>query len=128
MPARPLQLCRERGCRTLTRERGGRCDEHQRQQTRENNKADNPDRRASFKFYGSTRWRKLRQWILQMHPLCVDCKSDGVLRQATVVDHIKPRSERPDLAYDQDNLQGLCKTCHEAKSMKEKNARAGAVQ
>ena len=93
-----------------------------------NNKADDPDRREAIRFYGSSRWKKLRQLILDTHPLCVDCESDGVLRQATVVDHVKPRSERPDLEYHQDNLQGLCKTCHEAKSMREKNARAGATQ
>jgi 5-methylcytosine-specific restriction protein A len=117
MPARPLQLCRQHGCRTLTRNRAGRCDEHQREQTREGNKAGDPDRREAVRFYGSVRWKKLRLWVLQMHPLCVACKSEGTLRPATVVDHIKPRSERPDLAYDQDNLQPLCKTCHEAKSM-----------
>ena len=32
---------------------------------------------------------------------------------ATVVDHIKPHRGDIDLAYDPDNLQSLCKPCHD---------------
>ena len=119
MPARPLQLCRQCGCRTLTRERGGRCEAHRRELEREGNKAGDPDRKATKRFYAGLRWRKLRQWILEMRPLCAECERAGVLRPATEVDHVIPRLEREDLAYDQDNLQGLCRSCHSAKTMKE---------
>ena len=120
MPARPLQLCRHHGCRTLTRERGGRCEAHKRELHREGNKAGNPDRMADKRFYAGLRWRKLRQLILDLRPLCVECQRAGVLRPATEVDHITPRLEQPSMAYDQDNLQGLCRSCHSAKTMREK--------
>lgn len=127
MPARPLQLCRQHGCRTLTRERGGRCEAHRRELEHEYNQVGDDDRKATKRFYAGLRWRKLRQWILEMRPLCAECQRAGVLRPATEVDHITPRSERPDLAYDQDNLQGLCRSCHSAKTMREKN-RGGGLQ
>lgn len=35
------------------------------------------------------------------------------------VDHIVPRSRRPDLAHDMANLQRLCPPCHDAKTARE---------
>ncbi len=36
------------------------------------------------------------------------------------VDHIKPVSLYPELAYDKDNIQSLCKECHHKKTQKER--------
>ena len=33
-------------------------------------------------------------------------------RDATIVHHIIPRDERPDLALEIDNLRSLCDACH----------------
>ena len=60
-------------------------------------------------FYWSWRWRKARRMFLRRHPLC--CNPHGLHDRpeaATDVDHIIPRSERSDLAFDFDNLQALC--------------------
>ena len=48
------------------------------------------------------------------------CARDGVIRMATVVDHIVPVRGRddPDL-YRVDNLQALCGHCHDAKRQRE---------
>jgi 5-methylcytosine-specific restriction endonuclease McrA len=70
-------------------------------------------------FYRTKRWRNLRQFFLSNNPLCVECEGRGLLVTATVVDHIIPRRERPDLELDESNLQGLCDACHNAKSGRE---------
>lgn len=47
-------------------------------------------------------------------PLCRSCG-----RVATVVDHIVPFAERPDLALDYENTQSLCRDCHNVKTGKD---------
>lgn len=59
------------------------------------------------RFYAATRWIKLSRQVLAANPLCVWC---GKL--AEMVDHIIPRLERPDLAFDRDNLRSCCRRCH----------------
>ncbi len=59
----------------------------------------------------SYRWKKLRDIRLTNEPLCRSCG-----RPATVVDHIIPYAERPDLHLDYDNTQSLCQPCHNAKT------------
>lgn len=41
------------------------------------------------------------------------CKQVGLITPAAVVDHIEPVSEAPERAFDPDNLQSLCKRCHD---------------
>ena len=74
------------------------------------------DRRADRAFYARTRWRKLRRMILNGSPLCMCCAERDETTEATDVDHIIDRKQRPDLAYDMDNLQTLCKRCHGIKT------------
>jgi len=38
---------------------------------------------------------------------------------ATVVDHIEPHKGDEELFYDINNLQSLCKSCHDRKTAKE---------
>lgn len=73
-------------------------------------------------FYSTKRWRNLRQFFLSQNPLCVMCEANGQLVTATVVDHIIPRRDRPDLELEESNLQGLCEPCHNAKSGREGQA------
>jgi 5-methylcytosine-specific restriction protein A len=40
---------------------------------------------------------------------CVQCGARDCLH----ADHIKPRSQFPDLAYDVSNGRALCKSCHQ---------------
>lgn len=44
--------------------------------------------------------------------MCCGAKPPNVIIQ---VDHIKPRSKYPDLAYDPKNLQVLCRDCNKGK-------------
>ena len=46
-------------------------------------------------------------------PLCHYCLQHGDTVAADTVDHIKPHRGDETLAFDPDNLQSLCKTCHD---------------
>jgi 5-methylcytosine-specific restriction enzyme A len=57
-------------------------------------------------------WRKLRAQVLSVQPLCLECRDQGVLVPATEVDHIDNDPSNNAL----DNLQGLCRAHHSAKT------------
>jgi 5-methylcytosine-specific restriction protein A len=61
-------------------------------------------------------WRRLRAAFLSAHPLCMcdDCQ-EGKKRVtlATVVDHIEPIAERPDLRLEWSNLRSMSKPHHD---------------
>lgn len=68
-------------------------------------------------FYDTSLWRKLRYDALSKNhgkacPLCGRKPPEVVFH----VDHIEPRSKRPDLALDPSNLQILCGDCNLGKS------------
>ena len=69
-------------------------------------------------FYNSKRWRALRNYYIQMKPLCEQCDRDGHVKSAKVCDHIIPliMGGSP---VDIKNLQSLCTSCHNTKSGRE---------
>ena len=74
------------------------------------------DTGKSVPFYESSEWRELRYEALKLHGrrcLCCGQKAPDVVIH---VDHIKPRSIRPDLELDINNLQTLCEDCNLGKS------------
>jgi 5-methylcytosine-specific restriction endonuclease McrA len=68
-------------------------------------------------FYSSREWRRLRYRALRELGnrccLCGACPNTGAVLH---VDHIQPRSKRPDLALELSNLQVLCEDCNLGKS------------
>ncbi len=64
-------------------------------------------------FYQTTRWRKLRRYVLSQDLLCPDPFGElaewSEVVSATEVDHIVPRRVRPELELSVRNLQGLCR-------------------
>ena len=75
----------------------------------------------------SKRWKLLRQEYLRAHPLCEQCKAEGLIRSAIDVHHKIPvesartPQEMEQLCFNPLNLQALCISCHakihrEAKS------------
>lgn len=64
------------------------------------------------------RWRRVRLLFMQEHPICKRCRKKGFLVVAEVVDHIVPMA-RGGAQYDDDNLQSLCKKCHDRKTATE---------
>lgn len=64
------------------------------------------------------RWRKARARWLVDHPLCVECKSQGKVTAADVVDHVTPHRGDKRLFWDRSNWQSLCAACHNRKTRK----------
>lgn len=54
---------------------------------------------------------------LASNPLCVVCLKDSIVRAATDVDHIMPKSQGG--TDDWSNLQALCKSHHSEKTARE---------
>ena len=63
--------------------------------------------------YSTARWRRLRSQQLAKDPLCRFCLDVGRETAATVVDHIEQHKNCLESFYDPDNLQSLCKKCHD---------------
>lgn len=111
MPYKPLKPCRCAGCPNLTD--GTYCDKHKELLRLE--KA----RPSAHKRGYSGRWQKARRIFLADNPLCVECKKNGRLTEATVVDHIIPHKGDDGLFWDRNNWQALCKECHDRKTVLE---------
>lgn len=87
-----------------------------RKQTKTGNQYD----AARRKIYNSERWRRLRAWKFTNSPLCEICLQNGIVTPSEDIHHIvsfmstEDQSQRVFLAYDYDNLQSLCKKCHQS--------------
>jgi len=109
----PKKLCNQIGCSNIIDYEERWCATHQRDNSRAEQAKDyNKNRRnkKNFKFYNSSEWKKLRALQLNDEPLCEICQSIG-----EVVDHIKEISDGG-CATCLDNLQTLCKICHNIKT------------
>lgn len=114
MPKRPPSPCAQPGCPALTHDRY--CDKHHKQSHIEYR-----ERRIDVeeqKFYGSAQWKKIRKQVLQRDIICTSCKREP----STMVDHIREIKDGGcKTCYD--NLQGMCKACHNAKTAQERRKR-----
>lgn len=69
--------------------------------------------------YNTGRWRKLRLNFLMNNPLCKRCLDKGIISSAVEAHHIIPLSSAKDIdrkleiGFDENNLEGLCKECHQ---------------
>lgn len=72
--------------------------------------------------YNTKRWHRLRWYQLQGEPLCRFCAALGHVTEATVVDHKKPHKGDEELFFDPDNLQSLCKTCHDSTKQRQEKS------
>lgn len=68
-------------------------------------------------FYGERSWRRFRRWFLFRHPLCEMCGG-----AADLVDHIEPRSQRPDLSFVESNCRPLCRACHASRHARDRQS------
>lgn len=111
MASKPLRPCKHPGCPELTRE--GWCPTHKPKYRRG----------ASAEYHG---WYLLPIWKnhlrpdhLVIEPFCRECASRGIRTTAMVVDHVRPFRGDWVLFTDRDNLQSLCKRCHDRKTLAE---------
>lgn len=81
-------------------------------------------KRKKDNFYRSEEWKELRYRKLRETQYCECCgkgkgdKLESGQRVKLTVDHIKCRSQYPELALEYNNLQVLCQECNTGKSNK----------
>ena len=115
MPRKPKVPCRHPGCSELVEPGELYCKKHRTQHIEEIN------RPSAAKRGYSRAWYKFSKQYLKAHPLCVRCLAKGIYTKATVLDHIKPFRGDMELFWDLNNLQPLCKPCHDRKTFTEDN-------
>jgi 5-methylcytosine-specific restriction protein A len=81
------------------------------------------------KLYKTGTWRATRIVIFHRDPLCRLCHK----AESTIADHIiaarnyiAQHGGDPERFFDENNLQGVCKACHDAKTAKECGWAGGA--
>ena len=78
--------------------------------------------------YNMAAWRRLRVAQLSAEPLCRMCRELGRLTEARVADHVRPHRGDVDLFLDSDNLQSLCKPCHDGHKQAQENSADGILR
>ena len=81
------------------------------------NREYNIRRPERHKIYRTSRWQKLRDYKRRRNPLCEECLRQGIMTPAELVDHIIP-IEDGGAIFDLENLQSLCRACHNRKHSK----------
>lgn len=78
-------------------------------------------------WYKKAAHRKWRKLVMQRDNwLCQECLRRGKITPATEAHHKIALEDRPDLALDVDNGEGLCWNCHElTKQRKQKRVPTG---
>ena len=71
------------------------------------------------RLYDRRIWDHMRRQQLLREPLCRYCQEVGALTPATIADHVVPHRGDWDLFSDADNLQSLCKWCHDSVKQQE---------
>ncbi len=66
--------------------------------------------------YKSRGWQTMRAAQLSRQPLCQGCKIQGLIRAASVVDHVWPWRRIAPEAFRVNRLQSLCPDCHSVKT------------
>lgn len=94
-----------------------------------NNRDENTEmRKLRHQAYASTKWRKMRLWYLQQHPICEQCLIKNKITAGTPdeplqVHHIKSPFKGGkinwELLLDDNNLRTLCAECHGEEHAKE---------
>jgi 5-methylcytosine-specific restriction protein A len=110
MPSAPPKPCSHPGCGVLVRDGTGRCEAHPRPVWSK--------KTTVTKRITGRKLQQLRADLFSRNPLCVECRKLGFVRLATERDHIVPLGEGGEDTND--NAQGLCDGCHEAKSLAER--------
>lgn len=77
--------------------------------------------------YGTTTWQAVRAMKRRLNPLCELCQARGIIKEASLVDHILSVSNGGE-PYEMSNLQCLCRECHSKKTANEINDRRYEAQ
>lgn len=78
-------------------------------------------RERSADLYHTARWTRMSKAWKASHPLCEECKRNGVIKAAEVTDHIIPWPVcGVEGFFNRDNFQSLCSDCNHAKGQRDK--------
>jgi 5-methylcytosine-specific restriction protein A len=118
MPWLPQRPCRHPGCPNLTD--GGYCethkDEERKRAAESNSRYDRQTRdKNKYAFYHSPSWTALAKAQLKRTPYCEECYRQGGMNEAVIADHIVSIDEDYARRLDKENLQSLCRACHNRK-------------
>jgi 5-methylcytosine-specific restriction protein A len=105
MPRKPKRPCCYQGCPELVD--GRYCEKHQKLVDAQYNRYQRDP--ATKQRYGKV-WRHIRDRYIKAHPLCEECKKQGIITVAKEVHHILPLSRGG--THAESNLMSLCKSCH----------------
>ena len=81
-----------------------------------------------MRYPNSDKWRKTKKYLdariifLSKNKYCEVCQRYARKKPATVLDHIRPHRDDPDLFWGVDNWQALCKYHHDQKTATEDGA------
>jgi len=117
MPNRPKKLCTYPGCNTLVDGSESKCAVHRTEYKKSLSKK--RIRPEYDKWYNTSLWANIRKRKLGEEPLCQECLKYDEYVTANIVDHIIPHKGLWNIFVDYDNLQSLCKSCHDRKTAKE---------
>lgn len=78
------------------------------------------------RLYGTKQWFRLRHLQLKKEPICRFCSQQKRVTAASIVDHIEPHRGDEEKFYDPENLQSLCKPCHD--SVKQQLEKSGVMR
>ena len=106
---RSAKPCTHPGCRVLVRDGKSKCPNHWQDWT----KREGTDDRMRGRALQDARARLFRR-----SPLCAECVKADRVALATQRDHVVPLAEGG--TDTDDNVQGLCTPCHDAKSEAER--------
>lgn len=109
MPTAAPRPCTHPGCGVLVRDGSGRCAKHQKAKWAKPVEA--TKRRTGRWLMGQ------REALFRRSPLCAVCECKGRVSLAVIRDHIIPLAEGG--ADMDDNTQGLCAECNDAKTKAE---------
>ena len=123
MPTRPPHNCEHPACSRLAMS-GRTCSQHKKERKQIKERA----RVNPYRSMYSRRWRRARKQFLLINSLCVHCLQENKITPATEVDHIIDHKGDPELFWDINNWQGLCKPCHSRKTAKENSLGGGGIK
>ncbi len=119
------KICNHPGCNEIVDMKERYCEAHKKQNKevikQKNRLYDKKIRNKKHdKFYHSKSWRATRDIAMrQAGGLCVECLKFGMMVKADVVDHILPLEKDYSKRLNLENLQPLCYTHHNKKTIKE---------
>ena len=114
---RALKFCNHPGCNNLTTDKY--CDEHKQDEADKLKRLDRRRSTAQERGY-DYRWSKVRTNYIRKNPLCAICLEHGKVTPATVVHHKIPIDKGGPI-LDTNNLQALCRDCHEILHGRKRN-------